>query len=127
MKRKPYRIRKRTTTKSVLRPSDFEHAKAAVLNSLTSLDDQATGLLPEPTGARRSRSTLRLGKGKFAAAARHSDVDDHRQKCIAQSIAGNSSWSGVPGNEDQSGWTRVWDPDAGSTCNFGSEGPWPAT
>jgi hypothetical protein len=39
MKRKPPR-RKRTTTKSVLRLPDLEHAKAAVLNSLTSLDAQ---------------------------------------------------------------------------------------
>jgi hypothetical protein len=40
MKRKPYPRRKRTTTKSVLRLPDLEHAKAAVLNSLTSLDAQ---------------------------------------------------------------------------------------
>ena len=40
MKRKPYSQRKRTTTKSVLRLPDHEHAKAAVLNSLTSLDAQ---------------------------------------------------------------------------------------
>src|SRR5271157_6564434 len=38
MKRKPYSRRKGTTTKSVLRLPDLEHAKAAVLNSLTSLD-----------------------------------------------------------------------------------------
>jgi len=38
MKRKPYSRRKRSTTKSVLRLPDLEHAKAAVLNSLTSLD-----------------------------------------------------------------------------------------
>src|SRR5215469_2170642 len=40
MKRKPYSRRKRTTTKSVLRLPDLQHAKAAVLNSLTSLDAQ---------------------------------------------------------------------------------------
>src|SRR6266481_590993 len=40
MKRKPHLRRKRTTTKSVLRVPDLEHAKAAVLNSLTSLDAQ---------------------------------------------------------------------------------------
>src|SRR4030088_2005647 len=40
MKQKPYSRRKRTTTKSVLRLPDLEHAKAAVLNSLTSLDAQ---------------------------------------------------------------------------------------
>ena len=40
MKRKPYSRRKHTTTKSVLRLPDLEHAKAAVLNSLTSLDAQ---------------------------------------------------------------------------------------
>src|SRR6202043_2575051 len=40
MKRKPYSQRKRTTTKSVLRLPDLEHAKAAVLNSLTSADAQ---------------------------------------------------------------------------------------
>jgi site-specific recombinase XerD len=40
MKRKPYSRRKRTTTKSVLRLPDLEHAKTAVLNSLTSLDAQ---------------------------------------------------------------------------------------
>jgi hypothetical protein len=39
MKRKHLR-RKRTTTKSVLRLPDLEHAKAAVLNSLTSPDAQ---------------------------------------------------------------------------------------
>ena len=38
MKRKPYSRRKRMTTKSVLRMPDLEHAKAAVLNSLTSLE-----------------------------------------------------------------------------------------
>src|ERR1700747_1450402 len=40
MKRNPYSRRKRTTTKSRLRRPDLEHAKAAVLNSLTSLDAQ---------------------------------------------------------------------------------------
>src|SRR5260370_1213679 len=40
MKRKQQSRRKRTTTKSVLRLPDLEHAKAAVLNSLTSLDAQ---------------------------------------------------------------------------------------
>jgi hypothetical protein len=40
MKRKPYPRRKRTATKSVLRLPDLEHAKAAVLNSLTSLNAQ---------------------------------------------------------------------------------------
>jgi hypothetical protein len=40
MKRKPYSRRKRTTAKSVLRLPDLEHAKAAALNSLTSLDAQ---------------------------------------------------------------------------------------
>jgi|HubBroStandDraft_2_1064218.scaffolds.fasta_scaffold349268_2 hypothetical protein len=40
MKRKPYSRRKRTSTKSVLRLPALEHAKAAVLNSLTSLDAQ---------------------------------------------------------------------------------------
>ena len=40
MKRKPYSRRKRSTTKSVLRLPDLERAKAAVLNSLTSLDAQ---------------------------------------------------------------------------------------
>jgi hypothetical protein len=40
MKRKPHPRRKCTTTKSVLRLPDLEHAKAAVLNSLTGLDLQ---------------------------------------------------------------------------------------
>ena len=40
MKRKPHSRRKRTTTKSVLRLPDLEHAKAAVLNSLSSMDAQ---------------------------------------------------------------------------------------
>jgi len=40
MKGKPHSRRKRTTTKSVLRLPDLEHARAAVLNSLTSLDAQ---------------------------------------------------------------------------------------
>src|SRR5437868_13820123 len=40
MNRKPHARRKRTTTKSVLRLPDLEHAKAAVLNSLTSPDAQ---------------------------------------------------------------------------------------
>src|SRR5437764_11151862 len=39
-KRKPRSRTNRTTTKSVLRLPDLEHAKAAVLNSLTSLDAQ---------------------------------------------------------------------------------------
>jgi site-specific recombinase XerD len=40
MKRKPHSRRKHTVTKSVLRLPDLEHAKAAVLNSLTSPDAQ---------------------------------------------------------------------------------------
>jgi hypothetical protein len=40
MKRKSHPRTRRTTTKSVLRLPDLEHAKAAVLNSLTSLDAQ---------------------------------------------------------------------------------------
>src|SRR3974390_888012 len=40
MKRKPYSRRKRTTTKSVLRLPDLEHARNAVLNSLTNSDSQ---------------------------------------------------------------------------------------
>jgi hypothetical protein len=40
MKRKLHSRRKRTSTKSVLRLPDLEHAKTAVLNSLTSLDAQ---------------------------------------------------------------------------------------
>ena len=40
MKRKPHTRTKRTTTKSVLRLPDLEHAKTAVLNSLTSRDAQ---------------------------------------------------------------------------------------
>src|SRR3981189_2422573 len=40
MKWKPHSRRKRTSTKSVLRLPDLEHAKTAVLNSLTSLDAQ---------------------------------------------------------------------------------------
>jgi hypothetical protein len=40
MKRKPYSRRKRTTTKSVPRLPNLEHAKAAALNGLTSLDAQ---------------------------------------------------------------------------------------
>ncbi len=46
MKRKPHSRRKRTTTKSVLRLPDLEHAKAAVLNSLTSLDAQRVIVTP---------------------------------------------------------------------------------
>ena len=40
MKRKPHSRTKRTTTKPILRLLDLEHAKAAVLSSLTSLDAQ---------------------------------------------------------------------------------------
>src|SRR5271169_4361115 len=40
MKRKPHSRRKRTSTKSVLRLPDLEHAKTAVLYSLTSQDAQ---------------------------------------------------------------------------------------
>jgi hypothetical protein len=40
MKRTPHKRTKRTTTKSVLRLPDLEHAKTAVLNSLTSQDAQ---------------------------------------------------------------------------------------
>jgi hypothetical protein len=40
MKRKSHPRTRRTTTKSVLRLPDLEHAKAAVLNSLTSPDAQ---------------------------------------------------------------------------------------
>ena len=38
MKQKPSSRRRRTSTKSVLRLPDLEHAKAAVLNSLNSAD-----------------------------------------------------------------------------------------
>jgi integrase len=44
MNKKPRPKTKRTTTRSVLRPPDLEHAKAAVLNSLTSRDAQRDGL-----------------------------------------------------------------------------------
>ena len=40
MNRKSHLRRRRTTTSSVLRLPDLEHAKAAVLNSLTSPDAQ---------------------------------------------------------------------------------------
>ena len=40
----PYSRRKRTTTKSVLRLPDLEHAKAAVLNSL----NDHVGIEPNP-------------------------------------------------------------------------------
>src|SRR5881275_1988445 len=40
MKRKPHSRTKRTTTKSVLRLPDLEHAESAVLNTLTSPDAQ---------------------------------------------------------------------------------------
>jgi hypothetical protein len=40
MNQKSHSRKKRTTTKSVLRLLDLEHAKAAVLNGLTSLDAQ---------------------------------------------------------------------------------------
>ena len=40
MKRKSHPRNKRSTTKSVLRLPDLEHAKTAVLNSLTSRDAQ---------------------------------------------------------------------------------------
>jgi hypothetical protein len=40
MKRKSHTRTTRTTTKSVLRLPDLEHAKTAVLNSLTSPDAQ---------------------------------------------------------------------------------------
>jgi len=40
MKRKSHPRNKRTTTKSVLRLPDLEHAKTAVLNSLSSRDAQ---------------------------------------------------------------------------------------
>ena len=40
MKRKPHSRAKRTTTKSILRLLDLEQAKAAVLNSLISLNAQ---------------------------------------------------------------------------------------
>lgn len=40
MKKKPHSRKKRTTTKSVLRLPDLEHAKSAVVNSLSSPDAQ---------------------------------------------------------------------------------------
>jgi hypothetical protein len=40
MKQKPSSRRRRSSTKSILRLPDLEHAKAAVLNSLTSADAQ---------------------------------------------------------------------------------------
>ena len=40
MKRKPCSRRKRSNARSILRLPDLEHAKAAVLNSLTSTDAQ---------------------------------------------------------------------------------------
>jgi hypothetical protein len=40
MKRKPCSRRKRSNARSILRLPDLEHAKAAVLNSLTSADAQ---------------------------------------------------------------------------------------
>ena len=53
MKQKPNSRRKRTTTKSVLHLPDLEHAKAAVLNSLTCRgeDAVATAAVRKTAGA----------------------------------------------------------------------------
>jgi hypothetical protein len=55
MKQKPSSKRRRTSTKSILRLPDLEHAKAAVLNSLNSVDASSAGrekagLSPEAAG-----------------------------------------------------------------------------
>ena len=59
MKQKPSSRRRRSSTKSVLRLPDLEHAKAAVLNSLNSAD--ASGAIVTPsmsslTGIARNRA-----------------------------------------------------------------------
>ena len=46
MERKPHSRGKRTTTKSVLRLPDLEHAKASVLNSLTNPDARRVIVTP---------------------------------------------------------------------------------
>jgi site-specific recombinase XerD len=59
MKRKSHSRTKRTTTKSVLRLPDLEHAKSAVLNSLTSPDAQRVIVTPSmnsSTGIVRNRA-----------------------------------------------------------------------
>jgi len=60
--------RKRTTTKSVLRLLDLEHAKAAVLNSLTSPDAQR--------GYRHAIDEARSG---FVGATSSSSKDQHQR------------------------------------------------
>ena len=58
MKRRSHPRNKRTTTKSVLRLPDLEHAKTAVLNSLTSRDAQGVIVMQSmssSTGIARNR------------------------------------------------------------------------
>ena len=46
MKQKPSSKRRRNRTKSILRLPDLEHAKAAVLNSLNSVDAKRVIVMP---------------------------------------------------------------------------------
>jgi hypothetical protein len=58
MKRNPSSKRRRSSTKSVLRLPDLEHAKAAVLNSLNSADaKRGYSHLEPPPGVCRSKLT----------------------------------------------------------------------
>ena len=70
MKKKDRLAKKRTCVKSVLRLPDLEHAKAAVLNSLTSsdaqrgyrhaIDELLSGIVPNRAGHSTSSSHLDL-------------------------------------------------------------------
>lgn len=65
MKRKPHTRHRRTRTKSVLRLPDLEHAKIAVLNSLTSPDLNEAIVMPSMsswTGIVQNRAWLSIGQ-----------------------------------------------------------------
>jgi hypothetical protein len=74
----PYSQRKRTTAKSVLRLPDLEHAKAAVLNSLTSPDAQRGDRHAIDEFVDRYRSEPRLALNRFVVLRYRSHLESRQ-------------------------------------------------
>jgi len=77
MKRRPTSRRRRRTTRSVLRLLDLEHAKTAVLNSLTSQNvaDNSSSQKPRMEFARQGKLRPPHLKGSASVLANPSDEE----------------------------------------------------
>ena len=94
MKQKPSSRRQRSSTKSVLRFPDLEHAKAAVLNSLNSADAKRVMVTPSMsslTGIARNRAWPSTGSWSCVIAVILNPVNSPpvRSICVLALCAGS--------------------------------------